>query len=133
MKSYKLLMADDDIEDREILKDAFEEIGAKDVMGFCENGEQLLEILEQLFSASVVPRLIVLDLNMPRLSGIQTLEFLKKDDRFKSIPVIIYSTSINLVDKEKSLSLGAHSYIAKPLSFAEGLDIARTFFSFCKE
>lgn len=124
-------MADDDPEDRAIIKDAMEEINAGDVIGYTENGEQAIEMLNQLFHTSSKPSLIVLDLNMPKMNGMQTLEILKKDERYKDIPVIIYSTSINSLDKEKSLSLGAHSYITKPVSFTDCMATAKTFLDLC--
>jgi CheY-like chemotaxis protein len=61
------------------------------------------------------------------------LRKLKGDERFKNIPVIIYSTSINPLEMEKCMQLGAHSYITKPISIKESLDTARLFFRFCEE
>lgn len=68
---------------------------------------------------------------MPKLNGTETLRRIKNDTRFKDIPVIIYSTSINPLEKEKCLLLGAHSYVTKPVSFKESMDTAKQFFDFC--
>ena len=73
----------------------------------------------------------VLDLNMPKMNGTDTLKNIKSDPRFSNIPVIIYSTSINPLEKEACMLLGAHSYITKPLSFTESLDTAKLFLKLC--
>jgi CheY-like chemotaxis protein len=130
MPLRKILLADDDAEDQTIMRDAVASLGSPDVLWFVSNGQQALQLLEENIAIGV-PCLIVLDLNMPKMSGTQTLTTLKSDARFRQIPVIIYSTSINPLEKEKCLSLGAHSYITKPLSFKESVDTAKTFLQFC--
>ncbi len=102
-----------------------------DIMWFADNGEHVLDILEKNNSASLSPCLIVLDLNMPKINDTQTRSRLKKDQRFQHLPVIIYSTSINPLERERCLILGAHAYITKPISFQESLETAKTFLQFC--
>ena len=126
----KILMVDDDADDRDIIRFSMESINASDTIGFAEDGEQALTILQDDVAASPIPELIVLDLNMPRMNGTETLRSLKQDERFKNIPVIIYSTSINPFEKEKCMELGAHSFITKPISYQESLDIAQAFLRF---
>ena len=130
MQERKIILADDDAEDRSIIQDAMELLDAGDVMVFADNGEQLLNLLQKNFTAS--PCLIVLDLNMPKMNGTQTLSTLKSDENLKHIPVIIYSTSINPLEKEKCLLLGAHSFITKPTSFKESKATAHAFLQFCQ-
>jgi CheY-like chemotaxis protein len=132
MQVRKILLADDDAEDRSIIQDAMELLNAADVMEFAKNGEQLLELMKSHFNNSCLPCLIILDLNMPKINGTQTLSKLKNDERFRHIPVIIYSTSINPIEKEKCLLLGAHSFITKPISFEESKETAITFLKFCQ-
>ena len=105
MASRKILLADDDEDDKLIIQDAMESLGAGDVMMFANDGVHALEVLDLNFSAAMIPSLIVLDLNMPKLNGTNTLQRLKSDDRFKHIPIIIYSTSVNPIEKERCLSL----------------------------
>ena len=132
MQVRKIILADDDADDRTVVQDAMELLDAADVMVFAENGEKLLDLLLQKnFTGLSSPCLIVLDLNMPRMNGTQTLSRLKTNEQFKHIPVIIYSTSINPVEKEKCLLLGAHSFITKPLSYKESIETAQTFLQFC--
>lgn len=129
--AIKILLADDDKEDQLILSDAFEQIGITNVVHFEDNGENALRHLEQCFTSNALPQLIILDLNMPRMNGTQTLRLVKKDDRFKHIPIIIYSTSLNNIEKDECIRLGAHSYIIKPLTFSEYVKSAEYFYALC--
>jgi CheY-like chemotaxis protein len=131
--SPKILVADDDADDRAILQDAMMELEAGQVLCFAQNGEEVLRILNKDFNADYKPALIILDLNMPKLNGTETLRRIKSDERFKTVPVIIYSTSLNPMEKDKCMLLGAHSYITKPVTFKESMDTARSFLSFCEQ
>ena len=131
MEAFKILLVDDDPEDRAILKDAMEMIFAGDIISFAENGEQALAILENRYQANDMPCLVVLDLNMPKMNGTETLRRIKSNEHFKNITVVIYSTSINPLEKEKCMHLGAHSYITKPISYNECMATAQTFLGFC--
>lgn len=132
MEQWKILLADDDPEDRALIQDAMDTIEAGNVIRFAENGEQALDILTREYQVAGNPCLIVLDLNMPKKNGTETLRQLKNDDRFKSIPVIIFSTSVNMFEKEKCMRLGAHSYITKPISYQECMNTAHAFLRFCE-
>ena len=130
--ALKILVADDDADDRAILQDAMAELEADQVLCFAHNGEDALRILNKDFNAGYKPALIILDLNMPKLNGTETLRRIKSDERFKTVPVIIYSTSLNPMEKDKCMLLGAHSYITKPVTFKESMDTARSFLAFCE-
>ena len=95
MSIVKILFADDDEEDQLILRDAFREIGFPDTLQFVNNGEQVIEYLQSLAHSEQMPCLIVLDLNMPKMNGTETLHVLKNTVEYENIPVIIFSTSIN--------------------------------------
>jgi CheY-like chemotaxis protein len=129
----KILLVDDDFEDRFLIEDSFKEIGVNDVLHFEENGENALNYLEQSFNNASLPCLIILDLNMPKMNGTQILRFLKGNDKFINIPVIIYSTSLNAIEKEECLRLGAYSYVIKPVFYKDSLDTARMFYDLSKE
>ena len=131
MPNFKILMADDDAEDQAIMKDTLTTLNAGDDICFAQNGAEAIELLEEIYASGQLPCLVVLDLNMPKLNGTQTLQVLKADLRFSDIPVVIYSTSLNPLEKEKCLSLGARAYITKPVSFAESLKTAKKFLEFC--
>ena len=130
MERCRVLMADDDAEDRACFNETFQSLHSQEVVCYASNGEDLLNKLETRFQQSL-PNVIILDLNMPKLNGTETLRRIKSDDRYKNVPVIIYSTSLNPMEKDKCMLLGAHSYITKPVSFKESMDTARSFLAFC--
>lgn len=131
MASRVILLVDDDADDRDVLDDAMQEINVPVTMDFAENGIQALEKLDEWHKDGQLPSLIVLDLNMPKMGGIETLQNLKGDERFKSIPTIIYSTSINPRERDKCILLGAYSFITKPISTREIMDTANTLVDIC--
>ena len=122
----KILMVDDDEEDRMLMQDTLIEIGAPEIAHYEDSGENALSYLENL-APNELPSLVVLDLNMPRLNGTQVLKMIKENDRLKDITVIIYSTSVNHIEKEETLKLGAHSYIVKPSSYQDCIEKAKYF------
>ena len=126
-----ILMVDDDEEDCMLLSDAFEELGYGSCMHYEENGEEAIRYLEQCLAGNTLPGMIVLDLNMPKLNGKQTLQHIKNVDALKAIPVIIYSTSLNPKEKEDCLAMGAHSYVIKPSSYKESVETASSFYTLC--
>lgn len=113
----RIVMADDDPDDRMLTHDAFEECDAVDCAGFVEDGQALLELLATL---NPLPRLVLLDWNMPRKNGLETLHALKADSRLRGIPVVILTTSTDSVDIESANAAGAEGFITKPVTF-EGL------------
>jgi len=127
----KIMMVDDDAEDRQIIKDTFEDLGYGAVIHFAENGEEAVKYLQQ--SVPRLPSLIILDLNMPKMNGTQTLRFLKGNGTFAGIPVIIFSTSLNPIERDECLALGAHSYVIKPISYTQTVDVVKHFCNLCNE
>ncbi|MEP7258846.1 MAG: response regulator [Flavitalea sp.] len=129
----KILLVEDDPDDREIIGDAFKSIQAEHLLHFEANGENALTYVNNMFNSGNVPSLIVMDLNMPKMNGTQTLKLLKADPRFEKIPVIIFSTSLNDLEKKQCLELGAHSYVIKPVYFQESIDTAKSFYEISME
>ncbi len=130
MSGSSIFVVDDDKEDQLILGEYFREIGIADRVRFFDNGEITINFLENNGDTSSLPGLIVLDLNMPVLNGTQTLLYLKRDARYKHIPVIIFSTSENEDERRKCLSFGAVDYLVKPMSYEEGEAIVKRFASY---
>ncbi|OQP60205.1 hypothetical protein A3860_34580 [Niastella vici] len=118
-KKPHILIADDDQEDRQLLSAAFDEIAFGDWIHFLYGGGQVFQYLDALAEALEFPRLIVLDLNMPKIDGMETLKRLKNHPRYRHIPVIIFTTSPLALEKERCLALGASDFIKKPDSFTE--------------
>lgn len=123
--STKILYADDDSDDHFFLRESITCTGLPADIVYLTDGDQVIRYLEK--NGDALPSLIVLDLNMPRLNGKQTLERLKTDNRFSEIPVIILSTSNNKLDKEFCTSRGAASYLVKPGHFEGYREVVRNF------
>lgn len=119
-----IFIVDDDPDDRQIILDAFIENNAALDYVFVENGNELLEILER--PGVALPSLILLDLNMPGLPGLQVLKRIKENKKTFHIPIIIFTTSVLPTDKAQSYELGANCFITKPESFTELMQITHS-------
>ena len=114
-KIIKVLLADDDPDDRSFFEDAIKQLDFDSKVATVENGKELLEYLE----ASDMPHIIFLDLNMPILNGLETLKKLKQNQKYNNIAIAIYSTSSANKDIENTLANGANCYIVKPNDFQQ--------------
>ena len=120
MEEIRILIGEDDADDRFLLRTAFEENGYSDTLHFVENGVQLLDYLYDISEGEIfeqLPHFILLDLNMPKKDGREVLKELKSNPLFKQVPVIIFSTTNNEHEMRRCYELGANSYITKPNSF----------------
>lgn len=126
MQRY-ILIIDDDYEDRGILKDCFTTLGLDASVRFIEDGLSLIKHLSADNNQNI--GLIVLDLNMPKLNGTETLRAIKNIPAAHNVPVIIFSTSVNEIEKKNCMELGAREYITKPLKWESYLDACKYFFS----
>ena len=111
-----ILYIDDDSDDCLFLKTSLEDAGNTAKLICASNGEEAVKYLNSIGSASL-PNLIVLDLNMPRWDGRQTLHYLKSQPHLADIPVVVLSTSESKQDKEACAQLGAASYFKKPFHY----------------
>ena len=131
-KPITILIADDDPDDRQLTKEAFAEAKLANDLRFVEDGVELLDYLNRRGKftdpeSSPKPGIILLDLNMPRKDGREALTEIKQDQRFKTLRVIIMTTSNAEADIERSYSQSAASYITKPVTFEALVDVIRTF------
>lgn len=118
------LYADDDPEDLETLSDVLNAIIPGSTCIHARDGVEVLDILEH---APSVPDFIFLDINMPLMDGRACLKELKKDERFASVPVVIYTTSNNPRDQQLCMELGASAYFVKPTTFTKAVESLREF------
>ncbi len=122
-------MADDDPDDQLMAKEAFEENRMANHLVFVNDGEQLMQYLrhEKGYNKDNAPKpgLILLDLNMPKKDGRSALKEIKSDPELKRIPVVILTTSKSEEDIIKSYDLGVSSFISKPVSFNELIEVTR--------
>lgn len=121
MKSLvPVIVADDDADDFFLLQTTLEEQQVKNPLYYVENGHQLLDFLhgsaDENQHTGPLPGLIFLDVNMPGMNGLETLEKLKKHATFKSIPIVMLSTVSNPETVQMAYRLGANSFITKPTS-----------------
>lgn len=123
-KNKVLFIVDDDEDDINLFVEAVNEIDKGMGCYKAKNGEDALARLDAL---DMLPDVIFLDLNMPRMNGRETLERLKNSERYKNIPVVIYSTSNAEQDKADTKALGASDYLTKPDTFTDlCIALART-------
>jgi CheY-like chemotaxis protein len=115
--TISLLIVDDDADDRFLLDRALKDSGVQNQLRFIEDGQGLIDFLNDNLIYSDLHKssfLILLDLNMPRLNGWEALKILKKDQRFRKIPVIVFTTSKTEEDVTETYALGANSFFTKP-------------------
>jgi len=112
-----IFIVDDDPDDRQIILDAFLENSPQIDYVFIENAETLLENLYS--DESEYPALILLDLNMPGMLGLQALKEIRSNKKFSQIPIIVLTTSTLNQDRKTSYELGASCFLRKPDSFGE--------------
>jgi CheY-like chemotaxis protein len=111
-------IVDDDPDDRQIILDAFLENNTQMDYVFIENGDELMRTLDSCADTDY-PSLILLDLNMPGMLGMQALKEIKSNSRFNHIPTIVLTTSTLASDRSASYSLGANCFLSKPPSYTE--------------
>ncbi|MDB5274507.1 MAG: response regulator [Chitinophagaceae bacterium] len=119
-------MIDDDVDDHEIFEMAMEQVDPSISCEFVTDGIAALQKLTT--DKTYKPDYIFLDLNMPRMSGRQVLQELKKYDDLKNIPVVVCSTSSEMVFVNEAKELGAAAYIVKPASLRELVKNLKEFF-----
>jgi len=110
-----LLLADDDKDDCIFFREALEELPVATKLVTVNDGVELMEHLSK--KETVLPDVLYLDLNMPRKNGMECLSEIKLDEKFKQLPVIIFSTSFNPEIADQLHESGARFYIRKPPEF----------------
>ncbi len=130
-KSDLILMADDDADDRLLVKDALAECQFADHARFVEDGEELMDYLlrrgKYTDTASYPsPGVILLDLNMPRKDGREALREIRAHPDLRLIPVVVFTTSRADTDVGAIYELGANSFIPKPAAFDSLIHIMAT-------
>lgn len=120
-----ILLVEDDRVDVLTVKRALKEINVTNPVVNPENGEEALKYLRDPGNAR--PCIILLDLNMPIMNGIEFLQAVKNDILLKRIPVVVLTTSKEEQDKISSFDLGVAGYMAKPVDYRHFVEVMRTF------
>jgi CheY-like chemotaxis protein len=132
LESQKYIVyADDDHEDQEVLKEVVAQIDSRLEVVTLDGGQQLLDYLASLKEGQSFPCLVVVDVNMPKMDGIETLRELKSHELYKKLPVIVFSTFDNLLSVQMAQKLGAIDYIKKPVTYERFRQVARRFIDIC--
>lgn len=119
-----ILLVEDDKVDAMTVKRALKEIHVNNKVETAGNGEEALEYLKD--SNKEDPCIILLDLNMPRMNGIEFLKAAKQDELLKMIPVVVLTTSKEDQDKVESFKLSVAGYMIKPVDYQQFVDVIRT-------
>lgn len=122
----KILYVDDDSDDCYFLSLSLLETGTNADLVCATDVEEAIKYLDSADTATL-PSLIILDLNMPKWDGRQTLSYIKSQPRLSNIPVVILSTSENKIDQETCAFLGASSYYKKPFHYEGYKNIINSF------
>jgi CheY-like chemotaxis protein len=120
----KILLVEDDKIDIKSVQRSFKELRITNPLVVTHNGEEALEYLEK--NTEKLPGLILLDLRMPRMDGIEFLNVIKKKDKLKMMPVVILTTSKEDEDKIDSFNLGISGYMMKPVNYKDFVEVIRT-------
>ena len=118
-----IFYADDDGDDRELFAEALNEVNPGIKLVLAANGHELIELLED---QGGVPDFIFLDINMPVMSGKECLKALRKVDRLRSVPIIMYTTTSNKEEFKNLVLLGAAGCVVKGISFKAIKDSLRS-------
>lgn len=126
---HAILLVDDDEDDLQILSTTLKQMGSSYEILQAHDGADALAQLRQLRQTGKLPSLIIMDINMPRMDGKQTLTAIKADGLLSTIPIVIFSTSSSEVDKmffqRKNVEM-----ITKPVEFKTFYDVAKKLLSY---
>ena len=121
-KQFTVLLVEDDLNDIFLVKRAFRIAQLETPLQVVTDGQEAIDYLrgEGRYAdrqAHPLPQLLVMDMQMPRLSGFQVLEWIKRDGPFRRIPVVIVSSSDRAEDIDRAYELGANAYMVKPVDY----------------
>lgn len=130
-----ILIAEDNEDDIELLRMALAKAGLKNPVHVCRDGEDVIAYLRGHGPYAdrqnyPFPRLLILDLKMPKMTGLEVLRWVRHHPHCTVIPTVIMSTSLHLNDIQEAYELGANAYITKPQRFEELPVILKDLFSF---
>jgi len=120
-KAINILIADDDPDDRLMAREALLQSTTPSRISFVEDGEELLDYLHRRgkFKNNTypLPDLVLLDLNMPKKSGVEALQEIKSNPELRHIPIVVLTTSKEEEDIYRTYDLGVNSFITKPITY----------------
>ncbi|MCD6091922.1 MAG: response regulator [Bacteroidales bacterium] len=122
---YKpILLVEDNPLDVDLTLRAFKKRNLVNPIQVARDGAAALEYIEKWDAGEEVPLIILLDLNLPKVNGLEVLETIKKHPIYKAIPIVVLTSSSDNKDIKTAYTLGANSYIVKPVNFDKFVDVA---------
>jgi len=126
----KLLLVEDNPSDEKLTMTAFKRVGLANEIVVVRDGQEALDFLfctgQYIERERVMPAMMLLDLNLPRIDGLEVLQRVRRDSRIGLLPIVILTSSKEQEDIARSYSLGANAYVRKPVDFGEFVKAART-------
>lgn len=129
IRSFDILIAEDNEDDILLIREAFETVNIANRVTVVRDGVEALAYLrgEGAFKDSPLPGMVLLDINMPKKTGLEVLAEIKSDPRFRPIPVVMLTVSERDEDIVRSFEQGACSYIRKPVTFTRFISVVKEF------
>ena len=123
-----ILLVEDNPMDVDLTLEAFREHGVVNPIVVCRDGEEALQYIAEHRAATdpQLPALVLLDLRLPKVDGIEVLRQARNDEVWKQVPVVVLTTSRENADIESAYRLGVNSYIVKPVDFLAFADVVKT-------
>jgi len=123
-KNFPILLVEDNPVDVDLTLRAFKKQNLTNPIIVARDGEEAIDQIKLWEKGNQIPLVILLDLKLPKFSGLEVLKEIKSHPKFKTIPVIILTSSSEDTDVEKAYKLGANSYIVKPVEFDKFVEVA---------
>ncbi len=130
MTDVQIVLVEDSEDDAELTMRALKGANFVNEIVWLKDGEEAIHYLQGKGEydgrdVTVKPKLILLDLKLPKLGGIEVLELIKKDDNLNKIPVVVMTSSNENQDLDKCYELGANSYVVKPIKFDRFIQVTK--------
>ena len=122
--NHPILLVEDNPVDIDLTLRAFKKRNLNNPIQIARNGEEALAYIEKWDAGNQIPVVILLDLKMPKIDGLEVLKVLKAHEKYATIPVVVLTTSSDNKDIESAYKLGANSYIVKPVNFDKFVEVA---------
>lgn len=126
----QIVLVEDSFDDAELTKRSLKNSNFVNEVIWLKDGEQAINYLQgkgeyEQRDTAIKPRLILLDLKLPKLSGLEVLERIKKDENLQKIPVVVMTSSKENKDLDRCYELGANSYVVKPINFSNFMEVTK--------
>lgn len=132
MHPIHILLVEDNQGDIVLTLEAFESVDTVTTIAVVNDGEEAIHYLNRQhdFSGAAIPDLILLDINLPKIDGKEVLRYIKTHDQFRSIPVVMLTSSASEKDIQDSYAGHANCYITKPVDFGNYIDVIKSIETF---